>query len=191
MSSDQSNISTNVALEPIEDSDWPTGIKDMLTGFAGGLNVYRIMAHHPALLRAWASLRDHIVNHSALRPEDLEVVILRTGHRLGSSYEWQQHIERARAKGLSDQRIAAIRGPLADMSRGDAVLCKAVDELFDTSTMQTETVEQLFRTIGKPATFDLMATVGFYSTLGYILNSFDTPLDADIAERLAANPLQS
>ena len=52
MSSDQSKIGSKVALEPIEGSDWPSDIEDMLTGFAGGLNVYRTMAHHPALLRA-------------------------------------------------------------------------------------------------------------------------------------------
>ena len=37
---------------------------------------------------------------------------------------------------------------------------------------------------------DLIATVGFYTTLAFIVNSFDTPLDADIAEALARRPLE-
>jgi hypothetical protein len=37
--------------------------------------------------------------------------------------------------------------------------------------------------------FDLMATVGFYSTLGFILNTAKTPLDSEIAGDLAAAPL--
>ena len=34
-----------------------------------------------------------------------------------------------------------------------------------------------------------MATVGFYSTLGFILNTARTPLDAHIASELKAAPL--
>ncbi len=39
---------------PISDAEWPEAIAEMKTGFAGALNVYRTMAHHPALLKAWA-----------------------------------------------------------------------------------------------------------------------------------------
>jgi 4-carboxymuconolactone decarboxylase len=36
---------------------------------------------------------------------------------------------------------------------------------------------------------DVIATVGFYSTLGYILNSFETPLDDNIVREMADQPL--
>lgn len=180
---------TNTRLAPLSDHDWPAELGDMLRGFAGGLNVYRTMAHHPSLLRAWSDLREHIVNRSALAPDELEIVILRTGHRLGSQYEWSQHVERARKCGMTDARILAARGPLAKMDPQDALLCKAVDALLGTSRMGDDLLTALFAAHGKMAVFDLMATVGFYSTLGFILNSFQTPLDADIAARLAADPL--
>ncbi len=73
---------------PLGDDQWPEPIEDLRSGFAGQLNVYRTMAHNPALLRAWAPLRQHLVKDSALGPQRSEVVILRTGHRLGSHYEW-------------------------------------------------------------------------------------------------------
>lgn len=44
--------------------------------FAGGLNIYRTMTHHPNLLRAWAPMRQHLVKDTALGPECSEVVIL-------------------------------------------------------------------------------------------------------------------
>ena len=87
-------------LPPISDADWPEEIADMTGGFAGKLNVYRPMAHDPALLRAWTDLRQHVVLESALGLELVEVVILRTGVRLNSRYEWQQHISRARKVGF-------------------------------------------------------------------------------------------
>ena len=37
--------------------------------------------------------------------------------------------------------------------------------------------------------FDLIATVGFYSVLGYLLMTYDTPLDADIVAEPERDPL--
>ncbi len=161
----------------------------MRGGFAGGLNVYRTMAHHPELLRSWAPLRDHIVNQTTLGPELSEVVILRTGHRLGSSYEWQQHIERARKRGLTDARIATIAGKPEEMAPQDAILARAVDELIDRHNLCSTSVAQIAQDLGPKAVFDLIATVGFYSVLGHLLNTFDVPLDADIADVLRQRPL--
>ncbi|MEE2944675.1 MAG: carboxymuconolactone decarboxylase family protein [Pseudomonadota bacterium] len=176
---------------PLSDEDWPQELADMLAGFAGGLNVYRTMAHHPALLRAWADLREHVVNQTTLGLEFSEVVILRTGWQLGSSYEWHQHIVRGRKNGLSDVRIARLSGPIVDIKGDDAVLATAVDDLFNERQLSQDSQTALVKLVGKPGMFDLIATVGFYSTLGYILNSFDTPLDQDIAGELATNPLKS
>ena len=176
------------SFDPVTDDEWPDIIADMRDGFAGGLNVYRTMAHHPALLRSWGPLREHVVNQTALGPAMSEVAILRTGLRLGSSYELKQHIDRARRRGLDDRRIASISGPPEEMAPQDRLITGAVDELFDKSALSGPTVDALMREFGKPALFDLVATVGFYSTLGYILNTFGTPLDEDIAERLRRTP---
>ncbi len=183
-------MSSEPRLSPISDDDWPPEIADMLDGFAGKLNVYRTMAHHPELLRSWAPLRDHIVNRSALGEVNLEIVILRTGHHLKSDYEWSHHIERARMAGLTDTRIRSIGGALTEMEETDAMLCKAVDELFATSRISARTLTTLDGAFGTPVILDLMATVGFYSTLGFILNTFETPLDADIRASLDTNPLE-
>ena len=45
--------------------------------------------------------------------------------------------------------------------------------------------------IGKEGIFDLIATVGFYSTLGFILNSFPPPLDEAVARELRETPFES
>lgn len=183
-------MTTEFSLAPISNDDWPPDVSDLLHGFAGGLNVYRTMAHHPDLLRAWAGLREHIVNRSALGREMLEVVILRTGYRLGSSYEWQQHVQRARKCGLSDTRILSVRCSPEAMDPEDALLAIAVDELFDTARLSLSTAKAIEARFSATGVIDLMATVGFYSTLGFILNTAGTPLDDDIAAELAEHPLE-
>lgn len=174
--------------QPLTDADWPPAIDDLRQGFAGGLNVYRVMAHHPRLLRAWAPLRQHVVIDSALGPQRSEVVILRTGWHMGSDYEWGQHVVRGRKTGLSDDRIAALRGPLDQISGDDAVLARAVDDLIGKRRLSARSMADLRALTGDDGMFDLIATVGFYATLGYMLNSCHTPLDDDIAADLRDHP---
>lgn len=174
---------------PLADTEWPAAIAQMRQGFAGKLNVYRVMAHHPALLSAWSALRQHVVVGNALGPQRSEVAILRTGHRLGSEYEWSHHVVRARACGMSDARIASIAGPLDGMSAEDAIIARAVDEMFDNKRIGEASVEALAMLVGTEGVFDVIATVGMYSTLGYIVNSFRTPVDPDVAGELENCPL--
>ncbi len=182
-------MSAHPDFAPIADADWPEALADLQGGFATGLNVYRTMAHHPALLRAWADLREHVVNRTTLGRERSEVVILRAGFRLGSDYEWAQHILRARSAGLSDARIRALRGPLDALPAPDALIARAVDELFANRALTPETLAALSAELGREGVLDLIATVGFYSTLGYILNTCDTPLDGDASDALKTRPL--
>lgn len=175
--------------QPIADDAWPEALSHLAGGFATRLNVYRTMAHHPALLAAWAPLRAHVVTASALGPERSEVVILRTGHRLGAEYEWAHHVHRARRIGMGDARIAALAGPTDAMLPQDATLCRAVDELLDDHRLSSASRQAVAALVGTPGMFDLIATVGFYSVLAYIVQSFETPIDAPVAAELAARPL--
>jgi len=181
-------VTSDNRIAPIADKDWPEDVADLRAGFAGSLNVYRTMAHHPELLRAWSGLREHIVNHNALGRQRAELVILRTGFRLGSDYEWSQHVLRARKYGLDDARIETMRGAVGAMAPEDAVLATAVDELFDNRALTAPTQDTLRGLVGTKGVFDLMATVAFYCNLGFILNTFAVPLDDDAMADIAALP---
>ncbi|MEX2697477.1 carboxymuconolactone decarboxylase family protein [Rhizobium mongolense] len=171
---------------PITDEHWPAEIAEMKAGFAGALNVYRTMAHHPALLKVWAPLRQHIVKDSALGPVRSELVILRAAYQLGSAYEWAHHFNRARALGISDVRIHAMRG---SPDGEDGLIARAVDALFNGSRLPPDLEAELAAELGKQAVFDLMATVGFYMILGFILMTYDTPIDNMVAHEMGKGPL--
>ncbi|MCH8467954.1 MAG: carboxymuconolactone decarboxylase family protein, partial [Roseinatronobacter sp.] len=177
-----------MSFAPLPDAQWPGQIADMRAGFAGQLNVYRVMAHHPALLRAWETLRTHIVQHSALGPERAEVGILRLAHRLGAAYEWNQHVVRGLRAGLDVARIRSLRGPCAQMSPEDALLAGAVDALQDHAQLAPDQMDALQALVGREGVLDLMATLGMYMTLGFILKSTNCPLEQDIAAQMATVP---
>lgn len=175
--------------EPLNDADWPDRISSLREGFAGRLNVYRVMAHHPDLLTAWAPLREHVVRQRAMTDQQSEVVILRIGYNLRAPYEWAHHVSRGRAVGMEDARITTLAGPLETMSDDDRVLARAVDELMSDARLLPGTRQALTEAIGPEGMFDLMVTVGFYSVLGFIVNSLDVPVDDDVAAELDARPL--
>lgn len=179
---------THPNLAPIPANAWPDVLADLDDAFAGKLNVYRTMAHHPALVMAWANLRQHVVLDTSLGRVRSEVVILRAAVALNSDYEWAHHVDRARALGFSDARIAALRGPLAAMDPEDATIAGAVDEVLANARLTPQTLAELTSLVTSQGVLDLFATVGFYSTLGFIVNTFSVPIDDDIAANLAAKP---
>ncbi len=176
----------SVPFVPISDADWPEEIADMCTGFAGQLNVYRLMAHHPALLRAWTGLREHIVRDTALGKVRAEMVILRLAHRLDCAYEWNQHLLRGLKVGLSRAQIASMRGPLSGMGAEEALMAEAVDALVDDAQLSAPLMARLEALLGRHGVLDLMATAGMYLTLGFILKSAPPPLEEGVAAELAA-----
>lgn len=180
---------STLVLSPISDEDWPPSLSQMRHSFAGQLNVYRTMARHPTLLAAWAPLREHVVVKTALGKQLSEIVILRTGYRLGSTYEWAHHVVRGRACGISDIRLTSIRGQIEQMEADDGVVCAAVDELFDNHCLSPKRQMQISLLVGNDGLLDLIATVGFYTTLGFMLKSFNVPLEPEIVTAMTIQPL--
>lgn len=174
-------MSADRALEPLPPERWPDRIGHLANDFAGDLNVYRLMAHDPELLAAWSPLREHVVTKNALGAERLEIVVLRTAARLGVGYEWAHHVDRAAKLGMDQERVRAMAGPREAMSGQDSLLAGIVDDLLDTTRIAPERSAALIAMAGKTAVLDLIATVGFYVTLGAILNTFDVPLEERIA----------
>ena len=116
-------------------------------------------------------------------------MILRLAHRLSADYEWDQHIVRGRARGLDDRRIRALGRAPEDMDPDDALLARAVDALVDGARLPPDLLGPLGARLGKSGVLDLMAMVGLYTTIAYIVRSFDVPLDADVAAELERRPL--
>jgi hypothetical protein len=83
----------------------------------------------------------------------------------------------------------ASRTARAGMAPEDALLSEAVDALFDDKGLGAGLEQRLATTFGRQAVFDLIATVGFYSTLGFLLNTYRPPLDSNVAAELEEQPI--
>lgn len=165
---------------PLDDAAWPAELNDIRQQFAGTLNVYRTMAHHPQLLAAWAPLRKHLVKENTLPPRMQELVVLRTAYHAGSRYEWSHHVVRGLAAGLSIEEIDAVgrRDPAACLGEAERAVIDCVDSLQSQHRLAPELRDCVAQFFSTRQVMDLMALVGFYHVLAYIIETFETPLDS-------------
>ena len=63
-----------------------------------------------------------------------------------------------------------------------------MDALFDERMLAKAQEAELAEMIGRKAVIDLIAMVGFYSVLGYLLNTYDTPIDDAVQQEARQQP---
>ena len=167
-------------LSPLPEAHWAPpadAVRDLLGDV---LNVHRVMAHHPDLLAAWAPLRRHIATGSSLSPRSRELAILRLAHRMGVTYEWYHHVQRALAAEVAPEEIEAVRlGPVDRWPEAESILLTAVDELHDHLTVTDSTWGALSRLFTNEQILDLFVTVGMYTTLAMIINATGVEIDPE------------
>jgi alkylhydroperoxidase family enzyme len=170
-------------LAPLPPADWDESLHEIRDRLGRPLNIHSLMAHHPALFRAWIPFRYHITSENSLSPRQRELVILRVSALCGSEYEWQHHVERGRQAGLSEAEIqsAALDANESHLSESDQMLMAAVDHLVKDFRLPPELREQMLAHFDKTQVLDVMAITGGYLVLGFMLNTFDVPMESDFA----------
>ena len=113
-------------------------------------NIFKVLAHHPKLVKRWTPFAGHILGKQTLPFRDRELLILRIGWLNQAEYEFAQHELIARKGGISDTDIVWLKdGPkAAGWSEKESALLQVADDLFDNSVVSDETwaddVEALF-----------------------------------------------
>jgi alkylhydroperoxidase family enzyme len=169
---------------PAEDSMLDDETAQLLRGISVGpaVNIFRTLAQHPKLLKRWLVFGNHVLFKSTLPARDREILILRTGWRCGSEYEWGQHVLIGKAVGVTEEEIRRITdGPDAPgWSAFDATLLRAADELHDDSFITDETWQALAARYSLQQLMDVVFAVGQYALVSMALNSFGVQLDQGV-----------
>ncbi|MEX2293552.1 MAG: carboxymuconolactone decarboxylase family protein [Acidimicrobiales bacterium] len=188
-------------IPPIPPRDWSPVMKTATApltpatprppGQPRGLNILGTFAHHPDLATAFWVFNGYLLNRSRLSQRQIELAVLRVAHVRGSAYEWHQHLFAARACGITEQEIEAIR----DTDRRhpwpavDGAILAAVDELIADGTVAEETWSVLSTALDHQQVLDLVYTVGAYVAIAMMLGVAGTPLDADLLAATSGAPL--
>jgi alkylhydroperoxidase family enzyme len=144
------------------------------------LNIFRTLANAPEALSAFLAWGSYVLSRKNALPErEREIAILRVGWLCRSGYEWTQHVEIGLRCGLTPDEVARIKmGPDApEWSAADRALLCATDDLHKDHFVSDASWAALLAHFSQKAAMDLVFTVGQYTQVSMILNSFGVQLD--------------
>lgn len=135
-------------------------------------NIFTTLVRHPGLFRRWLPFGGKLLA-GRLPARERELLILRTGWRCQSDYEWGQHVLIGRAAGLTDEEIERLKeGPeAAGWDPFDATLLRAADELHDESCISDATWASLAARYDDRQLIEVPMLVGQYHLVSFTLRS--------------------
>jgi 4-carboxymuconolactone decarboxylase len=110
-----------------------------------------------------------------------ELAILLAARRFGGQYPWAIHAPLAKAAGLDEAVIEAIRtGQRPSFPAQDQeTFYAALTELYDKGRISEPIYTAAEKALGRDTLLDLMSVASFYSGLALFLAAFDVPAPAD------------
>ena len=135
-------------------------------------NIFTTLVRHPGLARKWLPFGGKLLA-GKLPARERELLILRTGWRCRSEYEWGQHVLIARAEGVTDEEIERIKqgADASGWDRFDATLLRAADELHDDGRIGDDTWAELAQRYDERQLIEVPMLVGHYHMVAFTLNS--------------------
>ena len=146
------------------------------------LNAFRILLHNPTAAGAVSRLLVTLLFQGSIDHRTRELVILRTGWRTASEYEFCQHVAVARQFGMTDEDILGVREPdaCASYDERDRAVLRMTDELLDAAAVSDATWEALARSFDAGQLVELLVIAGNWRLFAGYLKSAGVPLDPDV-----------
>jgi 4-carboxymuconolactone decarboxylase len=144
----------------------------------------------PELMTRLQLVGEYLRFGSGLPTQLTELVILIVARRWDQDYEWGHHVSFARAAGLHEEVIDAVRDGGEPAGPDDVrAVWQFVIELDDHHAVTDSTFDAALRHVGDTGVVELIATVGYYTTLAMTMNAARTPVPDDY-ERLPPRSTQ-
>ena len=135
-------------------------------------NIFATLVRHPGLFRKWMPFGGKLLA-GKLPAREREILILRTGWRCQSVYEWGQHVIIGRAAGLTEAEIERLKSDAgtSGWEPFDAALVRAADELHDDACITDATWATLAERYDVAQLTEVPMVVGQYHLVSFTLNS--------------------
>ena len=162
---------------------------DQMIESLGGVPPYgpgSVMIHVPKAHQAATALNQYLRNDSSLPEAAQELSMLLAAREYDCQHIWNAHAASARAAGVQDAVVDAIRDgdelpPLSDLER--AVINYA-REFFEYRRVGRGAFQDALEQLGKQGLIELTLVIGNYSLLAFVINAFDPDLPPNRTEPL-------
>lgn len=162
-------------LAPLPEAEWDDFLRrlvDASGGPAHALHIFTTLGRHPELFRRWIGFGGALLG-GLLPARTRELAILRTAVHCRAEYEWDHHVDAARAAGVTDDQLAALRRPLGehDWDEPTSLLLHAVDQMHDIWMLDDDTWNRLHALLGDAQAIELVMLVGQYHLVALTLRT--------------------
>ncbi len=166
----------------LDESEWTPSLEALLGPYESVNNIFATLAHNEKAFEKWFPDFGIYVLNSSLPPREREILILRMGWLCYAEYEFGQHLPIGKIFGLTDSDVLnIIEGADAEgLSEADAVLIKAVDEIYTNSMISDDTWEKLKKTYDDEQLIDIITAIGEYYIVSLLANTFGVELDGTL-----------
>lgn len=149
--------------------------------WGGVLNLYRVLAWAPAMLRAWTAFAWALRFETNVSRKLRELLILRSAQVAEIGYEWTHHLPMALKEGISANQIADLADWQGSESFSDQerLILRLADEVTQGPGASLETIQALKRAFSNSEIVELLLTVSVYVGLGRFLHSLDVDVESD------------
>ena len=163
------------------------GAFDELTRDTGGSitgGPISITVNSPEMSRRRSHLTAYLRFETTFPKRIQELAILATARALDCPYIWNAHAPPARAEGVSDALVDALRDnqPLPTMGADEQAVIDLCHEFYQNHNITPETFQAALEQFGAQHLVEIVALMGNYSQTAFFLNAFEVELPEDRTE---------
>ncbi len=146
----------------------------------GVLNVFKVMAHTPDLMKAWWGMMTVLLTRLELPARDRELAILRLFQIKGGAYGFAHHVRIGRQAGITDEQIAALsqHEKSALFDDHDRLVLRYTDAVTRLDAGAAQIAEQVKQAIGERQLVELTFCIANWNLMAHVL----APLQIEMEE---------
>lgn len=146
----------------------------------GVLNVFKVMAHTPELMKAWWGMMTVLLTRLELPARDRELAILRLFQIKGGAYGFAHHVRIGKQVGITDEQIAGLsrhqESPFFDGH--DRMVLRYTDAVTRLDENAPKLAEQVRRSLGERQLVELTFCIANWNLMVFLLE----PLQIEMEE---------
>jgi 4-carboxymuconolactone decarboxylase len=151
------------------------------------LNVFRMLAHAEGALVPFLRFTGALWGESELSVARRELAILQVAARTGAEYEWTQHVAIARAEGVPEEQIDAVRAGTADadcFDPAERAVLRLAEAVVITPRADDGAFEEVRRRLSDREIVEVHLIAGLYLALARLMTNLELELDEPAADTL-------